>query len=355
MLFVASRLAGGEAIAAQAVWAASAVSIAFGAVRVILVFGGGPETIFAADRVWSLCVWPLIHLPLAIVLWRRHPVLALVAFISAAYVMSHHVTRMHFFAGEMRLVDGVRVVAGIALVALVTKLSLSEPKPLRAIASKVMRGTTRVAVMWTISAVVLQMIAMMRLYELGAVRMFAITYAFSYAICLGLLGYGLARAASEVAQWTAAIAAALLLCCAGVLAAQLPWIYRMFWDTSSWSDARPAPYATAFATALPVVITLACALFSLAIATFGARHGDKDLVGEARGRGIALVIMFMASQRITVWLVPTAGSAELHAVFIMAAAILNVLAAYQFARLWDSAARALSQPGLPAARALKAP
>jgi hypothetical protein len=170
-----------------------------------------------------------------------------------------------------------------------------------------------------------------------------------------VLGYALARAASELSRWTAAIAAALMLSCAGVLAAQLPWIYRMYWNTSSWSDVRPEPYATAFTNVVPLAIMFACALFSLSVAVLGSRHGDKDLVTEARGRGIAIVLMFLASQRAVIWLAPKIESSATYVGLLAAAAVVNTLAAYQFARLWDSAGRALAEPGLPAARVVSEP
>ncbi|HUS32040.1 MAG TPA: hypothetical protein VMZ53_26245 [Kofleriaceae bacterium] len=254
--------------------------------------------------------------------------------------------------------DVIAAVGGIALVVYVARLpqiALASQRSERTVASKAMQATTRVAVMWTIFGVVLFMLTTIRTYELAAIRMHAMTYAFTYAMCLGLLGYALGRAASQLSQWTAAIAAWLMVWCAGVLAAQLPWIYRMFWQTSSWTDVPAARYATAFVNGLPVAVMLACALFSLSVAALGSRHGDKDLVTEARGRGIAIVLMFLASQRAVTWLAPKLGDELTYVAVMAAAAILNALAAYQLARLWDSTGRSLAEPAVPAARVVTAP
>jgi hypothetical protein len=172
-------------------------------------------------------------------------------------------------------------------------------------------------------------------------------------VMFGLGAIGVARSAVDgVNRYTAAVAAAASLWCAGVMLEQLPRFYKILYssDYGSWGGSS-AEHLTALSVALPVIGTLAGAVLAAVITGFARARNHEALTSSAGAAGVGYVLLMLASVGIQSFLLEKATSEGTLIGMMLVAAGCGLAAQVMLAKACRAASTSIdAEPGLPQAR-----
>ena len=187
----------------------------------------------------------------------------------------------------------------------------------------------------------------------GIYKLATISSAIVGAISLAMIARGAYGAmVAEIPAAPLVVAKAAALWCLGVTLAQLPYTYRMLYggaDNYAY-ESGPREYVEALSVVAPIVAIAAIAAVARAISDFAARRGLEQLRFEAQNKGIAFVVLMLASLGLQQWLLPRATSDGELTGMMLGAAVCSLWGTVLIARLCALAADSLqAEPGLPTA------
>jgi uncharacterized membrane protein len=170
-----------------------------------------------------------------------------------------------------------------------------------------------------------------------------------------MFGVGALRVAGSsvagLSATTLVIGGGASLWAAGVSIAQLPYLYKMYYNTEpTYSRPDLMEWARALTTALPIVVIVGVALLATALSGLAARRGNEDLRTSAQGYGIGFVALMLVGVAIQTWMVPKAESASSFAMLSLMTAAAGLWATVLMAKLLARGAEVVEEePGLPLA------
>ena len=368
MFDLASRLTGGAAIAARV------ASLAYGAMfatSTLLNVLSVLELLPHGEMIWKVeqyTYWGLgtcVAIALAFAASKRSRAAAVVGFALSM------VARMPGFLGEPlfqaldlgpRATEIVYTVLGIlhtiAYLVLVIAATDGVEVPRRELATRgfgLAASSLTLRVIAAAAGVVLVVMAVSSRGEGGAslIRFGMIGGLLVNLISFAMFGLGALRAARSaldgIARYTAAVAGAASLWCAGVMLEQLPQFYQVLYHQGHGSSG--AERLQALSIAQPLVATLAGALLAAVISGFARARNDEPLTTRAGAAGVGYVLLMLASVGVTSFLLETARSQGMLLGMMLLAAGCGLAAQVMLAKVCRSASASIDvDPGLPGAR-----
>ena len=369
-LDLARRLAGrerlGVRIATVGLAAAFVVDIGFGLVS----FMSDPwkhRSLYTVLSHGYFVAWFSVPVGLAVAAWHRRAValaLPIVSFLAVPPPLLGEtlygwldLSRKSgwFFDMSLRAVNLAVIVVGFIVVA---RGAIATSRPL---AAHGLRSAAKALWLRVIAAVGLALLTLVVIAGKGGtgslevLRLAMVTAAVINILALVQFGLGATRAAraevSELGRWPLLAAGGTALWGAGVMLAQLPYVYKALYQAGdSFMRDMHAEYMQSLAIALPVLVTVGIGLLAIAINGLAARNGNENLRAEAQGKGIGFVMLMLVSLAIQLWMLPKAGSLGAFTLLTLLAAGASLAATVLMAKLCGLGAEELErEPGLPTA------
>jgi hypothetical protein len=167
---------------------------------------------------------------------------------------------------------------------------------------------------------------------------------------VGAGAFGVARSAVDgVSQYATIACGAASLWCAGVMFDQVPKYYQVLYGDHG--GIRGSEEIQALSVAMPLVATLAGAVFATAIAMYARTRGNQDLAARANGAGVGYLLLMLASIGLQSQLLEQARSQGDAIVVLFAAAGCGLVAQMLLSKVCRRASEAIAaDPELPTAR-----
>ena len=325
-------------------------------------------------KVESYAFWGLVTiaaLALAAAAWRRRPALAIGGLVLCMLTRPPEILgELLFkpldlgFTGAHVMYTTLGIVHAIAMVAMVIAASEGVAQRRRELAStgfSLASSALTLRVVAAVAGVILALLAVAaassRSGGSGAEGIMKFAMFGGLVVNLAsfaMFGVGALRAARAeldgVPRWTAAIAAAGSLWCMGVLLQQLPTYYQILYghgDRGSTAQSQ----LTALTVAMPIVATLAGAVFAGVIASYARLRANEDLVSRASAASIGYTLLMLASIGIQSFMLENARSISGVIGLMVVAAVCGLVAQVMLARACRSAAILVDDedPSLPKA------